>query len=169
MLSWLLHTHEDNGIALERDRFTLTGGRQGNRCDVQIVTPWPGRWRQEAFLGHPRLRYDWFWNPLLCLVVLAPYHQGQTAPEIRAEGSASGCGLSIAIGDRLYTALAAAPEQTVDFGGIRSDAELAVTVVSDGRIDGHILSAGTSLSTEGMDLVNCTSPVDYVADLGRIL
>ncbi len=163
MLSWILHTHQENGIELGRDRFTLTGGRRGNRCDVQIVTPWPGRWRQETFLDHPRLRYDWFWNPLLCLAVLAPYRESDDPPEIRVEGSATGCGLSVAVGTRLYTALSAAPEQTLDFDGVQTDGELAVVVSRDDQIEHHLLSAGSRLSARGTDLVDSPTSVDFVA------
>ncbi|MDP6776099.1 MAG: heparinase II/III family protein [Candidatus Latescibacteria bacterium] len=165
MLSWLLHTHGDNDTELERDRFTLIGARQGNRCEVQIVTPWPGRWRQEAFLDHPRLRYDWFWNPLLCLVVVAPYRKDDSPPEIKTEGSAAGCGLSIAVGARTYTALSAAPDQTLAFEGAETDAELAVAVHREGRTEGHLLSAGTRLSAGGVDLVNSPDVAEFVSDI----
>ena len=164
MLSWLLHTHQENGVELTRDRLTLIGGREGNRCDVQIATPWPGRWKQEAFLDHPRLRYDWFWNPLLCLVVLAPYYEGDSPPEIRVEGSAAGCGLSIAVGARTYTALSAAPEQALDFDGVQTDGELALVASKGGQVESHLLSAGTRLSALGNDFVNSPTSVDFVAN-----
>lgn len=164
MLSWLLHTHADNRIELGRDRFTLIGGRKGNRCDVQIVTPWPGRWRAETFFDHPRLRYDWFYNPLLCLVVVAPYDRDAAPPEISTGGTADGCGLSIRIGDCLYTALSAAPECTLVFNGIETDAEFALVRTRGDKIDTCLLTAGTRLSAQDRSLVAQSAPVDFTTD-----
>ena len=79
--SWLLHTHGDNRIEIEGDRVTLTGGRQGNHCLIQIATPRPGRWKAEPFLDHTRLRYDFSYNPHQALVVFgAEQSDSATAP-----------------------------------------------------------------------------------------
>ncbi len=164
MLSWLFHTHADNTLDLARDRFTITGGRRGNRCDVQIVTPWPGRWKEEVFFDHPRLRYDWFWEPLLCLVVLAPYPKGASPPEISTEGTADGCGLSIRIGECVYTALSAAPEHTLVFNTIETDAEFALVCTRGDRIETYLLTAGTRLTAQGRSLVAQSAPADFVSD-----
>ena len=153
MLSWLLHTHADNEVQLTRDRFTIVGGRRGNRCAVQIVTPWPGRWREETFFDHPRLRYDWFWNQLLCLVALIPYRSGEKPPEISIQGTAEGCGLSIVLGDTRYIALSAAPNQVLRFDGVETDAEFALVGKRENRSEQYLLAAGSRLTTEDGSLI----------------
>lgn len=147
MLSWLLHTHADNKVQLTRDRFTIVGGRRGNCCQVQIVTPWPGRWREETFFDHPRLRYDWFWNQLLCLVALVPYRSGEKPPEIAVQGTAEGCGLALVLGDTRYTLLSAAPDQVLCFDGVETDAEFALLGRRGDRCEKYLLSAGSRLAT----------------------
>ena len=168
LLSWLLHTDLSNAIHLTRDRITLTGGRKGHHCDVHIVTPWPGRWRQETFVGHPRLRYDWFWNPLLCLIVLAPYRAEDAPPEIVAQGSPDGCAVRIRRGGLTDTVLSALPGRTLVVDGaetelpIETDAELALLRARNGRIKEHFLAAGTYLTAHGQPLIAQRTPVDFV-------
>ena len=161
MLSWLLHTHADNSVDLTRDRITLIGGRKGNRCDVRMVTPWPGRWRQETFVDHPRLRYDWFWNTLLCLVAFVPYRRYETPPAIRAQGTTDGCALSCRVGDSTFTVLSAAPGRRVAFDRCETDAELAVVCSRNGDVANCLLAAGSQLSVEGQRLVDQDSRVAF--------
>jgi hypothetical protein len=165
MLSWLLHTAAGNSIELQRDRFTLVGGKRGNRCDVHMVTPWPGRWRQEEFLDHPRLRYDWFWNCLHCLVVLVPYGKEEEPPAVVAEGTAAGCALTLTLRDRSYTVLSAAGDEAFSFDGMSTDADLAVVQRGDAAPWRHLLCGGTQLSVsgQGQALVNAPEGVEYVA------
>ena len=149
MCSWLLHTHPDNQIDLTRDRVTLTGGHKGNRCAVQMLTPWPGRWRQETYADHPRLRYDWFWNPLLCLVAFVPYRQDAHPPEIHTQGTPDGCALSFSIGENVYTVMSAVPTHSITHNNCETDAELAVVCTRDGKVTDRLLSAGARLSAPG--------------------
>ena len=175
MLSWLLHTHADNDLQLERDCFTITGGRRGNHCLVQIVTPWPGRWRRETFFDHPRLRYDWFYNPLLCLVALVPYGSQEPPPQIDTQGNAEGCALTLTLGDTRYTLLSAAPDQTVRYDGVETDAEFAL-VARHGNVGRHegvgrrrdqdeeyLLAAGSRLTITDNSLVAEEIPADFIA------
>jgi len=152
MLSWLLHTDAGNKLELSRDRVTIIGGRHGNRCDVQIITPGPGRWKQETFFDHPRLRYDWFWRPLFCIVALVPYRDEETAPEIATTGSIDGCGLTIRRGDVTDTFLAAAPECSVTFNETETDAEFAHVRTKGGAVETHRLAAGSRLVVCGTSL-----------------
>lgn len=160
-LSWLLHTDGLNSVALERDRLTIIGGREGNRCEVRMVTPWPGRWREERYLDHPRLRYDWFHRTLVCLVALAPHRAGEDPPVMEAEGSGDGCGLMIRVGKAAYTILTSLPEQTVSFGGLETDAEFAAVRRGDGGDTYHLLAAGARLQHEGREIVGSGEPLDY--------
>jgi len=161
LLSWLLHTHEDNGVELSRDRLTLTGGRKGNRCEVQMVTPWPGRWRQETFAGHPRLRYDWFWSPLLCLVAFVPYRRGTAPPVIESEGTPDGCALSCCVDDSTYTVLAAAPGRTATYNRCETDAELALVCSRGKDVQSSLLAGGSQLSVAERRLVDRRSPAAF--------
>ena len=161
MLSWLLHTHPDNKIDLGRDRIVLAGGRRGNSCHVHIVTPWPGRWRQETFADHPRLRYDWFWNPLLCLVVFAPHRRGEPPPKISTQGAREGCACTVRLGNLAYTVLSAAPDRTVSFNGCETDAEFALVSHRDGGTEHYLLSAGTLLSAQDKHLVRQDAYIDF--------
>ena len=126
-----------------------------------MVTPWPGRWREERYLDHPRLRYDWFHRPLVCLVALAPHRAGEAPPTMEAEGSAQGCGITIHLGSTTYTALTALPEQTLSFGDVESDAELAVVRQGDGGATDHVLAAGSRLQHQGKGILTLTEPLDY--------
>jgi len=160
-LSWLLHTDGLNSVELERDRLTIIGGRQGNLCEVRMVTPWPGRWREERYLDHPRLRYDWFHRPLVCLVALAPHREGEDPPSMEAEGSAQGCGLTIRLGETKYTALTSLPGQTLSFGEAETDAELAVVRQGDGGPIDHLLAGGSRLEHQGSGIIGLAEPLDY--------
>ena len=163
LLSWLLHTQAGNRAELDRDRFTIIGSRRENRCLVQMVTPWPGRWQEETFFDHPRLRYDWFWNRLLCLVALVPYRAGEEPPEIEIQGTSAGCALSATIGGRRYTIISAAPNGTVSFDGVETDAEFALVRRREEQIEGHILAAGTRLSADEQTLVEEDGSVEFTA------
>jgi hypothetical protein len=166
MLSWLLHTAAGNDIDLERDYLTLIGRRTGSRCRVHMVSPWPGRWKCEDYLGHPRLRYDWFWDHLMCLVVLAPYDGEGEPPQIESEGSASGCAVTIGLPGGQYTAMTAGPGQRCDAAGLSTDAELAVVWRRDGQVRGQLLSEGTYLSAGGQQLIHDPEGVEHVTQVG---
>ena len=161
MLTWLLHTAAGNDVELERERLSIVGGRHGNRCEVRMVTPWPGRWQMEDFLGHPRLRYDWFRKDLLCLVVLAPHAAGSAPPSVAAEGTEAGCAAVIDLDGTRYTVLAAASGSEVTCDGVTSDAELALVGQRDGEVQGHLLSGGTRLSVGDEQLVSEPGGVEY--------
>jgi len=165
MMTWLLHTAAGNSVKLQRDRLTLIGARRGNCCDVQIATPWPGRWREEEFLDHPRLRYDWFYNSLDCLVVLVPYASGESPPHLEATGTAVGCGLEISLGEVSYTVLSAADGEEVSLGQTSTDAELALVGTRSGRVDRCMLSSGTRLLFAGEALVREAETTPYSASL----
>ena len=154
LLSWLLHTHPENQVERQRTRFTLIGAKQGNRCDVQIVTPWPGRWKEETFFDHPRLRYDWFWDPLFCIVALVPYRAGEPAPEIVTQGSADGCALAIHWGNTTDTILTAGPEKTVEFQNIRTSAEFAHVRTRKNTVLTHRISGGNDLTVNEKQLAS---------------
>ena len=160
MLSWLLHTAAGNRLECGRDRASIVGARHENRCDVQIATPWPGRWREETFLDHPRLRYDWFWSPLFCIVALVPYHKNAPPPEIEASGSAAGCAIRIRQGDVADTVLTAGPDSTFAFHGIRTDAEFAHVRTAGDEIDAGLVAAGSLLDVRGNLVVSESRSVD---------
>ena len=166
LLSWLLHTSADNTLQLERDRFTILGGRRGNNCLVQMVAPWPGRWKQEPFFDHPRLRYDWFWNRLQCLVALVPYRRGEHPPEVEVRGRAEGCGLALVIGDVRYTVLSAAPDQVLGFDQVETNAEFALVQQRHRQTEHYLLAGGTRLKVAGNSLIEERTPVDFVAGSG---
>lgn len=161
MLTWLLHTAEGNGVELERDRLSIVGGRCGNRCEVLMVTPWPGRWQAEDYLGHPRLRYDWFWKDLLCLVVLAPHFAGDDPPSMVAAGAETGCAVAIDFGAVRYTIAAAAAGGEMTLDQVTSDAELAMVCRRNGDVDGYLLSGGTRLSLYDSPLVEGPASIEY--------
>jgi len=163
MLSWLLHTCTGNRVHLERDLLTIVGESQDNCCRVRIVTPWPGRWKEETYFDHPRLRYDWFWEPLLCLVALVPYRRGETPPEIAFQGAAQGCALSIPIGDATCTVLSAAPDQEIQFADVQTDAEFALVWTRGDQVERYILAGGTRLEAGGKTLVRESATVDFVS------
>ena len=165
MLSWLLHTRAGNRVQLERDHLTIFGDHQGNCCHVHMVTPWPGRWKEETFFDHPRLRYDWFWEPLLCLVALIPRRQGESSPEIRTWGEAEGCALYLSIGDTLCTVLCAAPDQVIRFNGIETDAEFVLVRTRGDQVEDYILTAGTRLAVQGEIFVQEPAPVEFAVPL----
>ena len=162
ILSWLLHTARDNGIELGRDRFTIVGGKRGNRCDVQIATPWPGRWKEEIFHDHPRLRYDWFWSPLFCVVALVPYRAGAAPPEIDAVGDASGCAVRIRGDVVADTVITAAPDSAFAFEGIETDAEFAHVRISDDGVDACRVASGSRLVVQGDVVVSESQAVGYL-------
>lgn len=162
LLSWLLHTHPDNVIQLTRDRITLTGGRKGHCCDVHIVTSWPGRWRQDTFLDHTRLRYDWFWNPLLCLVVLSPYRAGDRPPDIVSQGTPEGCMLRVRRDDVTDTILSALPGHTLITDGLATDAEFALLRTRDGKTEDCLFAAGTHLTIRGQSFLTQAMALDFL-------
>jgi hypothetical protein len=151
--TWLLHTHADNQIELARDAVTLTGGRAGHRCRVQIVTPWPGRWGVETFLDHPRLRYDWFRPSLQALVVLVPFRKDEAPPEVTPFVGAEGIGLRVARGGGVDVVLSAAPGQTVAFEGVATDAAFAVVRRAGGGAK-WLAAGGRRLSVDGAEVVD---------------
>ncbi|MDE3001035.1 MAG: heparinase II/III family protein [Gemmatimonadota bacterium] len=161
MLSWLLHTAAGNRLACGRDRVSIIGRRRENRCDVRIATPWPGRWREETFHDHPRLRYDWFWSPLFCIVALVPYQKDTPPPEIDAAGDASGCAIRIRTGNLADTVLTAGPGNTVAFNDIRTDAEFAHVRTVDESVDAGTFAAGSVLEVSGRFLVSEPVSIDY--------
>lgn len=161
MLSWLLHTAEGNRLECGRDRVSIVGCRRENRCDVRIATPWPGRWREEVFHDHPRLRYDWFWSPLFCIVALVPYQKDAAPPEIVATGDTSGCAIRIRTGNAADTVLTAGPGNTVAFNDVRTDAEFAHVRTVDDNVDTGLLAAGSVLEVSGRTLVSEPGPIDY--------
>ena len=126
LLSWLLHTDVGNRVETDGSRAVLTGARKGHRCLVQVAAAGPGAWRNDEFLGHPRLRYDWFFSPLQCLVLLAPFEKGQPCPVIEHAASADGCALRVQRGGRSYSILSATPKRTLTWGGHTTSAEFAV-------------------------------------------
>ncbi len=149
LLSWLLHTHQENGLELERDKLTILGNRFGNRCDVHIVTPWPGRWKAEPYFDHPRLRYDWFWDSLFCITAFLPYRESEDPPKVSSEGTENGCAITVTRNGLTDTILTAAKENTVEFEAIRTDAEFVHLRKKDGQIDTHRMVAGTEISVSG--------------------
>ncbi|MDE3258343.1 MAG: hypothetical protein OYM47_10960 [Gemmatimonadota bacterium] len=161
MLSWLLHTAAGNRMECGRDRVSIIGCRRENRCDVQVATPWPGRWREEIFHDHPRLRYDWFWSPLFCVVAFVPYHKDMAPPEIDAVGTAAGCAVRIQSGNVADTVLTAGPESTFTCHGIRTDAEFAHVRTVEDNVDSGLLAAGSVLEVSGCALVSEPGTIDY--------
>lgn len=161
ILTWLLHTAAGNRLECGRDRVSIIGCRRENRCDVRIATPWPGRWREETFHDHPRLRYDWFWSPLFCVVALVPYHKDMAPPEIDAVGTAAGCAVRIRSGNVADTVLTVGPESTFTCHGIRTDAEFAHVRTAEDKFDSGLLAAGSVLEVSGCALVSEPGTIDY--------
>ena len=153
MLSWLLHTHQENALDLERDKLTIRGRRVGNRCDVHIITPWPGRWKAEPFFDHPRLRYDWFFGSLFCIVAILPYRESEKPPEVSTEGNDNGCGFTISQNGFSDTILTAAQGKSIEFQDFKTDAEFAHVRIEEGRVRTHRLVAGTELTRSGKRLI----------------
>ncbi len=162
ILSWLLHTAAENRIEPGRDHFTIVGGRHGNRCEVRIATPWPGRWKEDVFHDHPRLRYDWFWNPLFCVVALVPYRSGSSPPEIDAAGDASGCAIRIRGDTATDTVITAAPGNAFTFGDIETDAEFAHVRIADDTVDACRVAGGSRLVVRGDAVVSEPQAVGYL-------
>ncbi len=161
VLTWLLHTAAGNRLECGRDRVSIVGCRRENRCDVQVATPWPGRWREETFHDHPRLRYDWFWSPLFCVVAFVPYHKDMAPPEIDAAGTAAGCAVRIRSGNVADTVLTAGPESTFTCHGIRTDAEFSHVRTVEDKFDSGRLAAGSMLEVSGCALVSEPGTIDY--------
>ena len=161
ILTWLLHTAAGNRLECGRDRVSIVGCRRENRCDVQVATPWPGRWREETFHDHPRLRYDWFWSPLFCVVAFVPYQKDMAPPEIDATGTAAGCAVRIRSGNVADTVLTAGPESTFTCHGIRTDAEFAHVRTVEDKFDSGRLAAGSVLEVSGCALVSEPGTIDY--------
>ncbi|MBB31418.1 MAG: hypothetical protein CME25_21230 [Gemmatimonadetes bacterium] len=153
MLSWLLHTHQENALELERDKLTIRGRRVGNRCDVHIITPWPGRWKAEPFFDHPRIRYDWFFGSLFCIVAILPYRESEKPPEVSTEGNDDGCGLTISQNGFSDTILTAAQGKSIEFQDFKTDAEFAHVRIEEGRVRTHRLVAGTERTRSGKRLI----------------
>ena len=153
MLSWLLHTDADNDVELVRDTATITGARRGNRCRVDFATTWPGRWRLETFLDHPRLRYDWFQSCLLSVVTLIPYREGEPVPNVERTGDRTGCGVVVDFGGRRTTIAAASADHRVRVGGIETDGEMAVVEHHGTDVSAHLLAGGSMLRAHDAVLV----------------
>lgn len=154
MLSWLLHTDAGNHVELARDTVTLTGGRCGNHCRVDLATTWPGRWRSETFLEHPRLRYDWFRGALLCVATLIPYRAGEPPPVVERTGDGNGCGVVVDIGGHRVTIAAAEAGRNLRVGDVETDGEMAVVEHRAGGVGAHLLAGGGSLRVDGVTLVD---------------
>ena len=153
MLSWLLHTDAGNEVELARDTATITGAHRGNCCRVDCATTWPGRWRLETFLDHPRLRYDWFQSHLLSVVTLIPYREGESVPKVERKGDATGCGVVVDFGGRRTTIAAASANHCVRVGSIETDGEMAVVEHRGADVSAHLLAGGSMLRAHDAVLV----------------
>ncbi|MCZ7648939.1 MAG: heparinase II/III family protein [Planctomycetota bacterium] len=128
LTSWLLHTHARNSAEFDGPQAVLTGGNAGQRCLVRMLAPGIGHWRQEAFLGHPRLRYDRIAQPLLALVLLAPFKAGAEPPRVETHAEPEGCALRVRNGPHAYAAALALPGRSLEWNGMKTDGEFSVKI-----------------------------------------
>ncbi len=142
VLSWLLHTGAKNAIEiLSPTAVRLTGHRRGAHCDIHIAADWFGRWKQEQWLDHPRLRFDIQKTAASPILLMLPFAPDVDAPRVELSmGDDSGLGLTIDWGefrDIIVQTSGRGDESdkaAFSMAGVELEGDFAMVRIRDGRV-----------------------------------